>query len=105
LRWGDDLLEQVDEKLLERLRNSPVVQGDETVWRTGGQTAWAWCFRDPTLAIFLIDHHRSRDVIRRVLGESFGCTLVSDFYAANHGLECRKQRCLVHLLRDEAPWQ
>jgi hypothetical protein len=57
------------------LRQSPVVQGDETGWRVNGQTAWAWCFRDPRLALFLIDRHRNRDVILRVLGESFAGTL------------------------------
>ena len=99
------------EELLEMLRNSPVVQGDETGWRINGQPAWAWCFRDPRLALFLIDRHRSRDVIVRVLGESFAGTLVSDFYAAYNGLDCPKQRCLVHLLRElaklreELPWQ
>src|SRR3984957_15968214 len=133
LRWGGNLFEPVVEELLERLRNSPVVQGDETGWRINGKTAWAWCFRDPKLAIFLIDHHRSRDVITRALGESFAgtlvCdfyaayhidhhrsrdvitralgesfagTLVCDFYAAYHGLDCLKQRCLVHLLRELA---
>ena len=111
LRWGGTLFEPVVEELLERLRNSPVVQGDETGWRINGQTAWAWCFRDPKLAIFLIDKHRSRDVLVRVLGESFAGTLVSDFYAAYNGLDCDKQRCLVHLLRElaklreEVPWQ
>jgi transposase len=111
LRWGGALFEPVVDALLERLRNSPVVQGDETGWRINGQTAWAWCFRDPQLAIFLIDKHRSRDVIVRVLGESFAGTLVSDFYAAYNGLDCDKQRCLVHLLRElaklreEVPWQ
>jgi hypothetical protein len=111
LRWGGALFEPVVEELLERLRHSPVVQGDETGWRINGQTAWAWCFRDPKLAIFLIDQHRSRDVITRVLGESFAGTLVSDFYAAYNGLGCAKQRCLVHLLRElaklreEVPWQ
>src|SRR5262245_59687192 len=35
-------------------------------------------------------------------GESFDGTLVSDFYAAYNGLECAKQRCLVHLLRELA---
>src|SRR5207253_8447183 len=61
--------------------------------------------------IFLIDHHRSRDVIVRVLGASFAGTLVSDFYAASNGLACAKQRCLVHWLRElaklreELPWQ
>ncbi len=102
LRWGGALFEPVVEELLERLRNSPVVQGDETGWRINGQTAWAWCFRDPSLALFLIDRHRSRDVLVRVLGESFAGTLVSDFYAAYNGLDCPKQRCLVHLLRELA---
>ena len=57
------------------------------------------------LALFLIDRHRSRDVLVRVLGESFAGTLVSDFYAAYHGLDCAKQRCLVHLLREELSWR
>lgn len=111
LHWGGDLFAPVVDELLELLRKSPVVQGDETGWRIDGQTAWAWCFRDPRLALFLIDRHRSRDVIVRVLGETFSGTLVSDFYAAYNGLHCDKQRCLVHLLRelaklrDELPWQ
>jgi Transposase IS66 family/zinc-finger binding domain of transposase IS66 len=111
LRWGGQLFAPVVDDLLELLRRSPVVQGDETGWRIDGQTAWAWCFRDPRLALFLIDRHRSRDVLIRVLGESFAGTLVSDFYAAYNGLDCAKQRCLVHLLRElaklreELPWQ
>ncbi len=111
LRWGGTLFAPVVEELLTLLRNSPVVQGDETGWRINGRPAWAWCFRDPRLAIFLIDHHRSRDVIVRVVGASFAGTLVSDFYAAYNGLACAKQRCLVHLLRElaklreELPWQ
>jgi hypothetical protein len=102
LRWGGALFEPVVQELLERLRNSPVVGGDETGWRINGKTAWVWCFRDPSLALFLIDSHRSRDVIVRVLGESFAGTLVSDFYAAYNGLDCPKQRCLAHLLRELA---
>lgn len=102
LRWAGQLFEPVVEELLERLRNSPMVQGDETGWRINGKLAWAWCFRDAKLALFLIDRHRSRDVIVRVLGTSFAGTLVSDFYAAYNGLDCAKQRCLVHLLRELA---
>jgi Transposase IS66 family/zinc-finger binding domain of transposase IS66 len=111
LRWGGALFAPVVEQLLALLRASPVVQGDETGWRINGQAAWAWCFRDPRLAVFLIDHHRSRDVLVRVLGASFAGTLVSDFYAAYNGLGCARQRCLAHLLRElarlreELPWQ
>src|SRR5262249_44783461 len=111
LRWGGQLFAPGVDQLLERLRRSPVVQGDETGGRIKGQPAWAWCFRDPRLALFLIDRHRSREVLVRVLGESFAGTLVSDFYAVYDGLDCAKQRCLVHLLRElaklreELPWQ
>lgn len=111
LQWGGQLFAPVVEELFELLRNSPVVQGDETGWRINGQTAWAWCFRDPRLALFLIDRHRSRDVLVGVLGASFAGTLVSDFYAVYNALDCPKQRCLVHLLRelaklrDQLPWQ
>ena len=41
----------------------------------------------------------------------FAGTLVSDFYAAYHDLDCATPRCLVHLLRElvelreELPWQ
>jgi transposase len=102
LRWGGTLFAPVVEKLWELLRQSPVVQGDETGWRINGQPAWAWCFRDPRLALFLIDRHRNRDVLVRALGKSFAGTLVSDFYAVYNGLACAKQRCLVHLLRELA---
>ena len=111
LRWGGTLFAPVVEQLWELLRQSPVVQGDETGWRINGQAAWAWCFRDPRLALFLIDRHRNRDVLVRALGSSFAGTLVSDFYAVYNGLDCAKQRCLVHLLRElaklreELPWQ
>ena len=110
LRWGGQLFAPVVDELLELLRQSPVVQGDETGWRIEGQPAWAWCFRD-LLGVFLIERHRSRDVLISVLGEAFAGTLVSDFYAAYNGLDCAKQRCLVHLLRElarlreELPWQ
>jgi transposase len=111
LRWGGQLFAPVVDELQELLRQSPVVQGDETGWRIDGRPCWAWCFRDPRLALFLIDRHRSGDVLIRALGESFAGTLVSDFYAAYNGLDCAKQRCLVHLLRElaklreELPWQ
>ncbi len=109
LRWGGELFAPVVEELQELRRHSPVVGGDETGWRINGQPAWVWCFRDPRLA--LSDRHRSRDVLVRALGKSFAGTLVRDFYSAYHGLECVKQRCLVHLLRElaklreELPWQ
>lgn len=100
LRWFSDRFDPVVQELLQILRKSPVVHGDETGWRINGKNVWCWCFSNPKLAVFLIDRHRSAAVVRGALGESLPGVLVTDFYAAYHAIDCRKQRCLVHLLRE-----
>jgi len=100
LRWGSRLTAPVVEQLLALLRQAPLIQADETGWRINGQNVWAWCFCNPQIAVFLIDHRRSSQVLIEALGESLAGVLVSDFYAAYNRLACRKQRCLAHLLRE-----
>ena len=100
IRWGATLFDPVVEELFKVLRASPVVHADETGWRIDGKNVWAWCFSNPRLALFLIDRHRSAEVVKRALGDSIPGVLVTDFYAAYSRIDCRKQKCLVHLLRD-----
>lgn len=100
LRWGSRITAPVVEQLLDLLRQAPLVQGDETGWRINGQNVWAWCFRNPQIAVFLIDRRRSSQVLIDALGESPAGVLVADFYAAYNCLNCPKQRCLTHLLRE-----
>ncbi len=100
IRWGATLFDPVVEELFKILRASPVIHADETGWRIDGKNVWAWCFSNSRLALFLIDHHRSAEVVKRALGESLPGVLVTDFYAAYHAIECKNQKCLVHLLRD-----
>lgn len=100
VRWGGDLVDPVVQKLFELLRSEPVVHADETGWRINGKNVWMWCFCNPRLALFLVDKHRSAAVVKRVLGDSIPGVLVTDFYAAYHALDCRKQKCLTHLLRE-----
>jgi hypothetical protein len=102
LRWFDRLFHPVVGQLLALLRQAAVVHADETGWRIDGRNVWCWCFSNPRIAVFLIDEHRSSEVVRRALGDSLPGVLVSDFYAAYHAIDCRKQRCLVHLLRELA---
>ncbi len=100
LRWGAALFDPVVQELFGILRLCPVIHADETGWRIDGKNVWAWCFSNVRLALFLIDRHRSADVVLQALGESLPGVLVTDFYAAYNQIDCRKQRCLVHLLRD-----
>ena len=86
--------------LLQKIRASGVVNGDETGWREGGVNGYIWSFSTPNDRYLLRDPSRAKEVVSRTLGEEFSGVLVSDFYGAYNAYEGVKQRCWVHLLRD-----
>lgn len=88
------------EQLMLRMRASGVIHADETSWRIDGKNAWAWVFTQPLLTLFVVDDSRGGKVVGDALGVAFGGKLVCDFYSAYDGLDCDKQRCLTHLLRE-----
>jgi transposase len=91
---------EMREGLIEQLRRSPVVHGDETSWREGGQNGYLWSFSSPTERYFEYRKSRSGEIVSELLGEDFEGTLVSDFYGGYNRMLGRHQRCWVHLLRD-----
>jgi transposase len=95
-RW----LETQYDRLKVLVRLSPVVHMDETSWRMDGQNQWLWTMLSGQQTVFHIDKSRGHKVAKDLLGEQFSGTLVSDFYSAYGPLDCPKQKCLVHLLRE-----
>ena len=100
LAWGRQLFDPVVTGLLELLRQETLIHADETGWRINGKNVWAWCFANPRIAVYLIRHSRGSQVLRDTLGDSLPGVLVCDFYASYNYLSAKKQRCLVHLLRE-----
>lgn len=88
------------ERLLSRVRGSPVVHGDETGWREDGVNGYIWSFSTPRVRYYTYRQSRGSIVAREVLSDEFAGTLVTDFYAAYNFYEGPKQRCWVHLARD-----
>ena len=88
------------EKLLLQVRSSPHVHADETGWRTDGRNGYLWALATPTQTYYHVDKSRAGKVIKKLLGKAFGGTLVSDFYSAYSRMDCKKQKCLLHLLRE-----
>ena len=80
--WAGKLFDPVVKRLFELLKLEPVIHADETGWRINGKNVWVWCFCNPRLALFLIDKHRSANVVKQALGDSLPGVLVTDFYAA-----------------------
>ncbi len=79
------------DRILERIRGSPVVHADETGWRQDGVNGYVWTFSTPTGRYFL-RRRRNKEVVDEVLDESFSGVLVSDFYAACHHYPGLRQR-------------
>lgn len=88
------------DQILEAIRGSPQVHADETGWRLDGKKSWVWALVNKLLAYYHVDRSRGRKVLKKILGEEFEGTLISDFYSVYLKLPYRMQKCLVHLLRD-----
>jgi transposase len=87
-------------RIKHQLKENPYVHIDETGWRINGVNHWLWTFITETAVIFKIDKRRSSQVPREVLGDEYDGVVISDFYTAYDKLPGKKQKCLVHLLRD-----
>lgn len=88
------------DKLLDDVRGSPVVHGDETGWREDGANGYIWSFSTPDVRYYLYDKSRGSRIVTKALGDDFTGTLVSDFYGGYNIYDGPKQRCWVHFLRD-----
>jgi hypothetical protein len=88
------------EKLMLQMRCAPIVYADETGWRVDGKNGQLWTVTSPDKTLYHVDKSRGSKVIKGLLGEAFGGTLVSDFYSAYSKMDCKKQKCLAHLLRE-----
>lgn len=88
------------EDLGTALSLQPELFADETGWRNGGKNAWLWSFSNRDVSYYVIDRTRGQKVVGDVLGKSYSGVLVSDFYGGYHEIECKKQKCWTHLLRE-----
>lgn len=96
-----ELLEGAYEEIGQAIRESAILHADETGWRINGVTFWLWAFATKQYCYYLIDRHRSADVVRQVLGTLFPGILITDFFGAYHAIEAlAKQRCYFHFFTE-----
>ena len=96
-----DVLQDWHKQIQAEAQQAAVLHADETGWRVNGKTHWLWCFSTTTETLYMIDRRRGGPALRKFFREEFAGTLVCDFWGAYNAVVCsRRQRCLVHLLRD-----
>ncbi|MEM7794782.1 MAG: TM0106 family RecB-like putative nuclease [Cyanobacteria bacterium P01_C01_bin.118] len=91
--------QETEQKLLKNLLNNPFVHVDETRVSIEGKDWYVWVITNGTHTVFKLTETRETEIIREILLNYKG-VLVSDFYPGYDSLECRQQKCWVHLIRD-----
>jgi transposase len=87
-------------QILKAIRASPHLHMDETGWKVSGANHWLWAAVNERLAYYQIAQSRGAKVPKKILPKDYGGILITDFYSAYNRLPGRKQKCLVHLLRE-----
>jgi transposase len=82
------------------LKEQSHLHADETGWRVDGDNSWLWSFSSNDVSVYTIEESRGQKVVEDVLGKLFEGVLTTDFYGAYNAIECAKQKCWAHLLRD-----
>ena len=87
------------ESLLRKLQCGDMLHADETKISVRGHDGFVWVFANLNEVAYVYTESREGDWVQGFL-KDFKGVLVSDFYAGYDAIECPKQRCLIHLLRD-----
>lgn len=89
------------EELEQHLRDEPVLNVDETGWRTNGDKRFLWAFVAARYVVYTVAPTRGSQVLIRLLGAVFRGVLCSDRFRAYLKYHSGKaQFCWAHLKRN-----
>ena len=87
------------EQILRNLQVGPLLHADETRISTRSGYGFVWVFANLENVIYVYSETRESGLLQTVF-KGFQGVLVSDFYAGYDCMECPRQKCLIHLIRD-----
>jgi hypothetical protein len=86
--------------ILAQLLSGPLLHADETeVKLRNGMKGYVWVLASVEEVVYFFRPNREGKFLKDML-KDFKGVLVSDFYGAYESLDCPKQKCLIHLMRD-----
>jgi transposase len=101
IRSTSESLSQPYQEIAKTIAGQPYLHIDETGHKDNGDRYWIWAFCTRLFGFFTIDASRGSQVLKKVLGETFKGTLISDFFSAYiKYASALQQFCLAHLIRD-----
>lgn len=86
-------------KDLNELTKGNVLYVDETPFKLVSGTYYCWIFTDGFRCVSVMRKDRKSDFLSELL-KGFKGVLVTDFFSGYDSLNCKKQKCLIHFMRD-----
>jgi predicted RecB family nuclease len=87
------------DKLLKGLCNGRLLHIDETSISIKEGNGYVWVLTSMEEVVYFYTPTREGSTIQSML-KKFRGILVTDFYSVYDAIECRQQKCLIHLIRD-----
>jgi predicted RecB family nuclease len=94
-----DYYQPTYDQLLQYILASKVLYVDETPIRLYDENGYGWVFTNNKAVVIIYKQDRKGDLLKNYLA-NFDGILVSDFYSAYDSINCKQQKCLIHLIRD-----
>ncbi len=88
-----------EKRIAEDLLKSSLIHVDETKVNIQGANWYVLVFTDGQHVLFRLTDNRELTVVREFL-TGYNGVLVADFYAGYDSIQCKQQRCWVHLIRN-----
>jgi transposase len=95
-----DALEGPYDDLLQRVRDAPALNMDETGWRTSGQRRALWGAFTDRHGVLRVADSRHEDHAKALLGDTRAIVTSDRWWAYTHLSVKRRQVCWAHLQRD-----
>jgi predicted RecB family nuclease len=96
---ASEIYKSTYEGIFKKIVQGRLIHADETKVNIVGKGVYVWVFTSLEEVVYYYTETREGDFLQELLREFHG-VLVSDFYAAYDSLNCRQQKCLIHLIRD-----
>jgi predicted RecB family nuclease len=90
---------QTEGQIIQKLLDSPFLHVDETLVNIDHINQYVWGFTDGKHVVFKYTLSRDASFVHEFLADYEG-VLISDFYPGYDSLNCKHQKCLVHIIRD-----
>lgn len=93
------LYSETEKLIIDNLLKSLFIHVDETRVNIRGENWYVWVFANERYVVYKLTETRESTFVHEFL-KSYQGILISDFYSGYDSVECKQQKCWVHLIRD-----